>query len=275
VKNLFVLAPLVFGRRVAELDALVPVLAALVSFCLASGAVYVFNDLADLRSDAAHPTRSRRPLASGSVTAKAAWALISACAVASLALAASIRWEVAVIVAAYLALNAGYTRTFKHVPFLDVACIAAGFLLRVLAGRAASGVTLSHWLVVCTFLLSLFLGLGKRKHEILVAGADGHLSRRVLALYRIQHLDLTLYATAMVTAVAYALYAVSAETILGHHPRALVWTVPFMLFGLVRFVQLVMDSARPESPTEAMVTDVPFLVNMGLWTACVFYIIYL
>ena len=180
IKNAFVLVGLLFGHAWRDASAVTDALSATLAFCFASGAVYAFNDVRDAPQDRSHPDKRNRPVARGAVSPARAIGLAIAAAAASLALAAWVGWRAAIIVAAYLALSAAYTLRLKHVPVLDVVIIAAGFMLRLLAGTLGIGIAPSNWLLACGFLLTLFLGFGKRRAEIFRLDEDAGQHRAVL-----------------------------------------------------------------------------------------------
>lgn len=273
-KNLFVAAPLLFGKALYERGPLLRVALAAGLFCLLSGAVYLVNDLLDLEADRAHPQKRLRPLASGALgvaTARAAAALLIVGALGAL-------WPLSPAVAAcagaYLVLNLAYSLLLKQVPFVDVLCIAAGFLLRVLAGANAAGVPPSAWLLVCTGLLAAFLGYGKRAHEIGAAGDRALVQRAVLGRYPAGLLRGALYALGAATVGAYVAYTRAPHTLRFFHTGQLIFTAPFVAFGVGRFLWIVARRPDAESPTAEMLRDRPFLVNLVLWVVAVTAIIY-
>jgi len=279
VKNLFVAAPLVFAKQLLEPAALVRSALAVAAFCALSGAVYAFNDVRDVAADRAHPTKRRRPIASGALSERAAIVLAIVLAVAALGVAAGLGGLTVAFAGAYLAVNLGYSLGLKQVAFVDVGLIAAGFLLRVLAGAAAIDVPASAWLLACTGLLAAFLGLGKRAHELTAAergGRNALATRAALAGYRVEHVKSAMAALAIATTAAYALYTLSAHTIGFFGTEQLVWTTPFCAVGLGRFAMLAIGRAHlgDDSPTDAMLRDRIFVLNLGGWAVAVVAIIY-
>ncbi len=283
VKNLFVLAPLVFSQRLLELPMLSRAAFGAFLFCMVSGVVYLMNDVFDAEKDRAHPTKRLRPVASGRLPAKVAATAAGLIGLSSLAVALWLDWRFGAVAVAYLIVNALYSWKLKHVAVVDVSTIALGFLLRTLAGAFVIGVSLSEWLFGCTFLLALFLGLGKRKHEILQAGDRGAEQRRVLDNYRLEHLNYALLCVAGLTIAAYTAYALSVS-LPGQplHPSRAPFeshwmpaTIPFAVIGLFRFYMLISRSEDADSPTDRMIRDLPFLINLGLWGAAILVMIYL
>jgi 4-hydroxybenzoate polyprenyltransferase len=273
VKNLFVAAPLLFAQRLFHPASVVRAAAAVAAFCMLSGAVYVFNDVLDIDKDRAHPRKRFRPIPSGQLPIRFALGGAVVLMTAALAISLFLGPWVLLASAGYGGLNLIYSIRLKHTAFLDVLSISCGFLLRVLAGSFAILVEPSGWLLACTGLLACFLGFGKRAHELATAGEAATAQRRVLGQYRLSHLRAALYILAVATIVTYALYTMAARTAMLVAPH-LAWTTPFCFLGIGRFLVLVGRSPKAESPTDAMLHDWPFLVNLGLWAVAVTAIIY-
>lgn len=273
-KNLFVLAALPFGLKLFDPAAVALALAAFVVFCALSGVVYLVNDLYDREADRLHPVKRLRPIAAGVLapsTAATAAALIAA---GALAAAAAIGLRFAIAAAAYLALFYLYTRWLKHLVIIDVLSIAIGFVLRTYAGAVAIHVPVSDWLLVCTVLLALFLGLSKRRHEItlLASGAASH--RRILDEYNPYLLDQMIGVVTASTLMAYIIYCTSADTVERFGTHNLVLTIPFPIYGILRYLYLVHRRDGGGNPSELLITDRPLLICVGLWglvTALVIY----
>lgn len=273
-KNSFVLAPLVFARKLADPAAVEHGLLALVAFCLASSAVYLGNDLRDRDEDRKHPLKKDRPLASGALGAPAAVAALVALLVAAAALAYRLGAEFSWILGAYLLLNVLYTGWFKRMVILDVMSIALGFVLRVEAGARAVPVVVSSWLLLCTIFVALFLAFSKRRHEITLLQESASEQRKVLDQYSPAFLDQMINVVTASTVVSYALYAVSPETVEKYHSEHLVYTVPLVLFGIFRYLYLMYQLADRRSPTDAILRDPPFLINIALWGLAVVWVVY-
>jgi 4-hydroxybenzoate polyprenyltransferase len=273
-KNLFVLAPLVFGKQLDDPAVLLRALAAFGAFCAASSAVYLVNDLRDREADRRHPLKRHRPIASGALSAPAAVAAaVALFALAALA-AAPLGLGVLAVVGLYAVFNLLYSAGLKHVVILDVMILAVGFVFRVLAGGLAVGVEVSSWLLLCTIFLALFLAFSKRRHEIVLLAEAAPGQRRVLDHYSPAFLDQMINVVTASTVVCYALYAVSPETAERFHSRWLVYTVPLVLFGIFRYLYLIYQKTDEKNPTEAILTDAPFLVNLALWALAVVWIVY-
>lgn len=276
VKNLFVAAALVFSRHLTDLEYVARTGIAVLAFCMLSGAVYAFNDVRDVEADRAHPTKRQRPIASGALSERTA--LIASVSLALLALGGCflLTWKLAAIAALYLAQNVAYSVKLKQIAFIDVGVIATGFLLRVLAGAAAIAVPASGWLLLCTALLATFLGLGKRAHELAWAERTGqaHETRASLAGYRIPVVRAAIFTLGLVTCFAYLAYTVDPHTIAYFATDELPYTSPFVLLGILRFLSLALWYPKDESPTEAMLKDPWFMLNLVAAGATVLYIIY-
>jgi 4-hydroxybenzoate polyprenyltransferase len=273
-KNLFVLAPLVFGDLLLDGRAAVRAGLALLAFCCASSTVYLVNDLRDREEDRRHPLKRLRPLAAGTLGVPTAVAAMVLLAAAAAGLAVWLGWPFARILGAYLILNVLYTLWFKHMVILDVMSISLGFVLRVEAGGMAAGVEVSRWLFLCTTFLALFLAFSKRRHEItLLAGAASG-QRRVLDHYSPAFLDQMINVVTASSVVSYALYAVSPETQEKFGSQNLVYTIPLVLYGIFRYLYLMYQRPGERNPTEAILRDPPFLINILLWGLAVLWIVY-
>lgn len=277
VKNSFVLAPLVFSKHLFDGAQAFRAGLAVAAFCALSGAVYAFNDVRDVAADRAHPIKCKRPIAAGQLSESAALWLAAVLALGSLVGALALGPLVAACAAGYLVVNLAYSLALKQIAYLDVSLIAAGFLLRVGAGGFAIGVPISIWLLACTGLLAALLGLGKRAHELRLsefAGRDAATTRAALAGYRPGALRLILIVLAVATTVAYALYTRDSHTIAFFHTDALIFTLPFCVIGIGRFLMLASLRPKLSSPTDAMLRDPAFLLNICMWGGAVIYIIY-
>ncbi len=266
-KNLFVFAGLLFARRLADPQALLDSLTAFLLFCLASSLVYVFNDLCDLNSDRLHPRKRKRPLASGSIRpAAAAWA-----AGIGLPLLAALTWwslpEILWVLAAYLALNIVYSVRLKRLPVLDLFLVAAGFILRVLAGTRALDVPASDWVLLCTGSLALFLAAAKRRTEVPVDG-DGR-PTRARELYGPEFLDQVLSITAVSSILFYGLYC--SELNAGRPGGSnLMWTLPFVVFGILHYLRLI---RRNLNSGRTLLLDAPLIGTLIAWIACAWIVL--
>jgi 4-hydroxybenzoate polyprenyltransferase len=272
-KNLIVFAALIFGRRLFDPAAVGLSLAAFLIFCAVSGVVYLLNDVMDRDVDRLHPFKSRRPIASGELSPQTALAVAGGLGATALAAAAWLRPEFAVVAATYVALFAAYSRVLKHVVILDVLTIAIGFVLRAAGGAVVIPVPMSHWLLVCTILLALFLGLSKRRHELTLLQADGTGHRRTLEEYNPYLLDQMIGVVTASTLMAYIIYCTSSETIEKFGTDRLVLTTPFPIYGIFRYLYLVHQRGAG-TPSDVLLTDKPLLACIVLWGLAVVAIIY-
>jgi 4-hydroxybenzoate polyprenyltransferase len=278
VKNGFVFLGAVFGHGWEDPAVIVEVLALFAGFCLASSAVYVLNDIADREADRLHPTKRFRPLARGDVGVPAAVVLCVALALAGQALAAWVSREALFIVAGYVALNLAYSAGLKHVAILDVFIIAGGFMLRILAGTVGIGIPPSKWLVLCGLMLTLFLGFGKRRAELVAAAGDaspdgGAGQRASLDGYSRTLLDVLITVSVACAAVGYALYTVDADTVALHGTDKLIMTLPFVLYGLFRYLQTIYTKAGGGDPAWEVLHDPHLLVTTAAWLGAVAWLI--
>ena len=273
VKNGFVLAGLLFGHAWDAPGFVAAALAATAAFCLASSAVYAFNDAHDAARDRVHPEKNGRPVARGAISAPAARGIAAALAAAALGVAAWTGWEVAALVAAYVALNVAYSLGLKHVPVVDVFLIAAGFMLRLLAGTWGIGIEPSRWLLACGFLLTLFLGFAKRRAELERLAEDAAQHRTVLESYTFAFLDKAVFACVIGMVVTYALYTVSEDTVALHGTENLIWTLPWVLLGSFRYLFRLNFRGGGGDPTQELLRD-PLLAAAALgWVGTVLWLI--
>ena len=275
IKNVFVLAPMVFAREMFVTDLLVHAIGAFGVFCLLTGAVYTMNDLVDIDNDATHPVKRYRPIPSGRVPIGWARAAAVGLVLISLAGAAIGPWEFFVTALAYFLLNVAYSFRLKQIAYLDVLAIAAGFVLRVLAGGFATHIEVSAYLTLCTALLAVFLGLGKRRHELISAARGiAQQQRAALGGYSRRVLKWALRGTALLTVASYVAYTLDPETMSFFHSRRLWWTSVFVLLALWRFMVLVRTRPAAESPTQEMLRDGPFVAVLFSWVVLVLWLVY-
>ena len=263
-KNLLVFAALVFGQKLFVAQLALRSLLAFALFCAASSATYLLNDVLDAERDRSHPMKRLRPVASGALPARVALGVSLALALAAVAGGLALRLRFGESVAAYLVLQLAYSLALKHEVILDVLCIAAGFVLRAYAGAAVIKVEFSPWLMICTGLLALFLALAKRRHELLaVKEAANH--RRSLAEYSESLLDQMIAVVTASTLMAYSIYTIWPETVAKFHTDRLKYTIPFVLYGIVRYLYLVYSRAEGGSPSRHLLTDRPLLADIFLY----------
>jgi 4-hydroxybenzoate polyprenyltransferase len=282
-KNLVVLAALLFaeqpgggggGWRLFDVPSLLAASSAFVVFCVLSGVVYLVNDLSDLEGDRRHPIKRSRPLPSGTLSpAFAKWAG-AVLGLAAFSLALVVGPGFASIAALYVVLMTAYSLVLKNVVVIDVLVVALGFVLRAIAGAVAIRVAFSNWLLICTLLLALFLALAKRRQELtlLAGGAAEH--RKILGEYSPYLLDQMIAVVTASTVVSYALYTLAPETVDKFGTDRLVWTLPFVLYGILRYLYLVHQKEEGGNPSKVLLNDRPILVTVALWAATVVTLIY-
>lgn len=278
-KNLVLFAGLIFAGGLGEGDLLRLAARGFLVFCALSGATYVLNDLVDIRSDREHPDKRTRPLASGQLPALPAAVVAGAIAALAIVWAYRIYTGFGHAALAYLVLNVLYSSFFRRMVILDVMSIAIGFVLRavgsveVLRGAAPS-TELSPWLLVCTFFLALFLGFGKRRHEALILGGSAGAHRSTLKHYPSELLDALIGVVTASTVVSYAIYTIWPGTVEKVGSARLVYTVPFVVYGVLRYLYLMFARCGGGKPARSLVSDAPLAINIALWVAVVIAIIY-
>ncbi|MFH1347345.1 MAG: decaprenyl-phosphate phosphoribosyltransferase [Candidatus Margulisiibacteriota bacterium] len=272
-KNFFVFAGIIFSLNFFETALLLKVICAFIIFCFLSSAIYLLNDIRDIEADRKHPRKKLRPIASGqlSIPAALAFALI----LLAIAVPASfyLNFSFALAALSYLVLMVLYIFLLRDMVILDVFSIAAGFVLRAAAGVVVIGVELSPWLIICTILLALFIALGKRRHELItLTEAVGH--RKILNEYNPQLLDQLISITAGATVVAYALYTLWPETVSKFNTTNLVYSIPFVLYGIFRYLYLIYKKDAGGRPEKILLTDLPLIFDIFLWIGSLFIIVY-
>jgi 4-hydroxybenzoate polyprenyltransferase len=274
VKNLFLFAALIFAGHLFQGNDLLRTFIGFLLFGLASSGMYLINDIADLEKDRLHPTKSKRPIPSGELGVKTAATVAAGLVVISVSLSFLIETAFGWVATAYIVVNIAYSLFLKNVVILDVMSIAVSFVLRVVAGAVIIGVPSSEWLIVCTLLLSLFLGFSKRRHELIVLEKHAVAHRSVLVDYSPHFLD---QMTAIVTAstvMSYALYTISEETVKKFGTHNLIYTIPFVLYGIFRYLYLVHKRGEGGNPTKIVLTDIPLIVNIAAWVIACILVIY-
>ena len=274
VKNLFVFGGLLFGQQLFYPPAVWAALAAFVVFCGLSGAIYLLNDVADRDKDRLHPDKRMRPIASGRLSVRVALIAAAVLIVSGLAAAVWVSRPFALVALAYVVLLSAYSAWLKHVVIVDVLVVAIGFVLRAAAGALAIGVAISGWLLICTILLVLFLALGKRRHEVLTLEESAARHRPILAEYSAGLLDQMIAVVTASTVTAYALYTMSPETVAKFHTSLLPATLPFVLYGVFRYLYLLYHRQLGGNPSDMVVRDRALVLNTLLWLIVVLLIIY-
>lgn len=273
-KNLFVFAALVFAERLTDITSVVRALIAFAVFCALSSTIYLINDVLDREQDRRHPLKSDRPIASGALTPTIAITAAAVLGTAAMGVSLSLGWRFFEMAAGYVVLLSAYSALLKHIVILDVLTIAAGFTLRAAAGAAAIAVPISHWLLVCTTLLALFIALSKRRHELTLLTEKAIDHRPILGDYTPYLLDQMISVVTASTLIAYVFYTISPETTAKFGTDLLSLTIPFPLYGIFRYLFLVHRRDQGGSPADLVINDRPLLVCVALWALSVIVIIY-
>lgn len=273
-KNFFIFAGILFSQNLFNLPLLYKSTLAFIIFCLLTGSIYIINDLVDIEQDRLHPEKCKRPLASGSL--KSSSAIIAVSVLIFFLLVASYYLGISffIVAFAYFLLQVAYSLLFKRIVILDVFAIAAGFVLRVVAGAVVIDIKVSSWLLICTILLALFIGLSKRRHELILLEQEAKEHRKVLDEYNFRVLDQMISVVTASTVVTYALYAMSEETVKKFGTENLVFTIPFVLYGIFRYLYLVYSKNSGGSPENILISDKPLIINVILWVASIMFILY-
>jgi decaprenyl-phosphate phosphoribosyltransferase len=272
VKNLFVFVPLFFSGNIKNIDLLSKSIFAFIIFSLAASMVYILNDYNDIEADKQHPEKRKRPLASGAISKSKAIGVLVGLVIADILLVLfaqfyfeEILWKFAAIIGFYFVMNLAYTFKLKHVPIIDIFIIATGFVLRVLAGGYITGIKISQWAVLLTFVLALVLAIGKRRGELINAQVSGK-TRRALDGYNVQFADITLSISVTLAIICYLMFTLSPEVQAKFHERVF-YTVIFVVFAFLRYLQQTLVYNRTESPTKIVYRDRYIQVTLLLWVA--------
>jgi len=274
VKNLSVLAPLLFSQNLFVPVAVEQATVAFVLFCLLSSSIYLLNDIMDCAQDRLHPQKCHRPLAAGELSMSAALGVMIALLFCALVGGVMLSQTFALTLLGYWLINVLYSAWLKHQVILDVFALASGFVFRVVGGAVATQVEISHWLLLCTTLLALFLGFSKRRHELVLLGEEAEAHRQVLGEYNPHFLDMMIGVVTASTVMSYALYTVSEETVRKFHTQGLLLTLPFVLYGIFRYLYLVYHKDQGGDPTQILLTDKPLVINLCLWVLTAGEILY-
>jgi len=274
VKNFFVFLPLVFAGQLTDINLCFLSLFAFVCFCGISSSVYIFNDLIDLKTDQLHPTKKLRPLPAGTVSPIAAVAMGIILLIISLVGAFILETHLGVVILAYFISNLIYTFLLKKMVIVDVMCIAFFFILRVIAGSVAINVEISHWILICSGLLALFLGFNKRRHEIKTLNRSAHQHRKVLEGYNVYFIDQMISVLTASTVVFYTLYTTAATTVSNLGTTHLLFTVPFVYYGIFRYLYLVHKRGKGGDPARIVLSDDKLILNLCIWLILVIIFVY-
>ena len=268
-KNSFVFAAIIFSGHLFEREAQLHTLLAFAALCMCASGAYLFNDIRDREQDRNHPTKRLRPIAAGVVPVGAALGLALGLVATGLAVASSVNTKTGFAVAAYVALTFSYSLLLKNIVIVDVLALAAGFVLRVIVGAEAIAVEFSSWLVLCTFLLALFLALGKRRHELVLLESNAQSHRPILGEYSPHFLDMMIAVVTAGTMMSYVLYTMDATTLARFHGNKPIYTSVFVLYGIFRYLYLIHQRRSGGNPTQIMYTDRGIQIAALLWAASV------
>jgi len=275
VKNGFVLIPLLFAQRAFHLSSLLKSLTAVAIFCLLTGAIYLINDLVDLEADRSHPSKRHRPLAAGRISPRLAKVVAGILLLFSLLSGFLLEAGFFIVIIIYVAIQALYNYRLKEVIILDIFCISSGFFLRMIGGAVAIHVTVSHWLIICTILISIFLAMAKRRQELVLLGAASPKNhRKVLSEYDPYLLDQMIGVITGSTLLSYMLYCISPDTIEKFQTDHMIYTFPFVLYGILRYLYLIHKKGHGGAPEKVLVSDLPLLLSVVLWGLSCVLIVY-
>jgi 4-hydroxybenzoate polyprenyltransferase len=273
LKNVFIFAALVFDRKLANTQALVATILGFILFCLLSSAVYLLNDIGDIEADRNHPKKRLRPLPSGQLPVPVAWAAIVVILIIVFPLSFALSTSFGLVATLYFVLNVAYTKWLKHIPILDVLVLASFYVIRVHAGVVLVHVErFSPWLYVVTTMLALYIGLGKRRAELSLLADNANSHRKVLEGYTIPFLDQMILVVSATTIMSYSLYTFSAPNLPADHSMML--TIPFVVYGIFRYLHLLEVDNRVGEPVELALTDRPLQITMVTWAAVILAIFY-
>lgn len=282
LKNFFCFIPLFFGRHIFEIEYLVPCCLAFIAYCFAASGIYCFNDAFDAEVDKLHPVKSKRPVASGAVSKLTAYGITILCFLSSFAVVCcgqiisySSMLPVFGIIGLYIIINIAYCVRLKHFAIVDVFVIAVGFVLRVLIGGLATGIELSQWLILMTFLLAMFLSFAKRRDDVVMYENTGIMARRNVNRYSVHFLNQAISIIASITMVCYIMYTVSPEVIERFHSSYLYITSIFVLAGIIRYLQVTIVDVKSGSPTKVLLKDHFIHACIIGWLCSFLFILYL
>jgi len=273
VKNSFVFTGILFANAWRQPQLRLHVLLTAAAFSLTASGVYIINDLLDRESDLNHPRKKHRPLAAGTVTVSAAVPMMVVLIAGAVVLGFFVSVKVLLILALYVLINIAYSLGLKHVVILDVFIIAAGFMLRILAGTVGVGIAPSQWLLLCGLMMALFLGFAKRRAEIYALSGDGPTHRKVLGLYQPVLLDNMIVVTATCVILTYSLYTMNPATIQFHHTESLIYTVPFVIYGIFRYIYSLHQQTVGSDPALQIFRDPHLVLAIGGWLIVTLWLI--
>lgn len=274
-KNAFLFIPLFFAGQLFNLDKIVELIVAFISFSLVASSIYVINDYQDIEADKIHPVKCKRPLASGAVSKPAALVLFALCIIVGFALAWYVRPKFAFVVAIYFVINLFYSFGLKNISILDIIILAIGFVLRVKAGGVATEVAMSEWLMIMVFLLALFMAIAKRRDDVLIKLSSGQEMRKAAKGYNLDFMNVMLALVSAVIIVAYLMYTMAPETQQRFNTYRLYYTSLFVIGGLLRYLQITYVENNTGSPTKILYKDRFIQLTIFLWVLSFYVLIYL
>ena len=274
VKNIFIFIPLFFALKITDIGLVSNAFIAFISFSLAASSVYILNDYFDIEADKAHPKKRLRPLASGEISKDEAILLMTGLFLVAMALICFVSLSAATILLLYVGMNIAYSLYLKHIAILDVTIIAIGFVLRLFMGAVVTGIALSHWIVMVTFMLALFMGLAKRRDDVLIYQKTGKKMRKVIDGYNLQFLDNAMTIMASVVIVSYIMYVTSSEVISRVGSEYLYTTAIFVIMGVMRYLQITFVLLNSGSPTQIVLTDRFIQFTLLGWVISFVWILY-
>lgn len=273
IKNIFVFTGIIFSEQLFNLDLFLTVTLAALSFAFVSSAIYILNDILDRESDIHHPQKKERPLAKGIISIKGASCLMILLTLTGILLGLFLSKTIFILLCSYIVINIFYSIKLKHIVILDVFCISAGFMLRILVGTLGVGIQPSKWLLLCGLMITLFLGFTKRRAELAQLKENSEIHRKVLKHYELIFLDqiITICATSVI--LGYSLYTMSPDTIAVHHTDNLLYTVPFVVFGIFRYIYIIIVKNGLGDPTKELLKDKQILISVLSWFIVSSYIL--
>lgn len=274
VKNLIVFAALIFSLNLLKLDLFLDTSMLFIAFCLASSAIYLFNDLQDIEHDQKHPIKKTRPIAAGKLKPSIALSTAIFLFLCTLIFTYFINFNVLLVVIIFFFINYVYSLGLKNIPIVDALIIAFGFLLRVIAGAMIIAVNISPWLLIATFLLALFISFGKRRHELMTLEENASAHRKSLGIYTLPFIDQIITILTAATIVVYLLYTVSGEIIQKIDNPYLILTSIFVIYGIFRYLYLINNHHKADNPTQLIIRDPGIMINNGLWLISIIIILY-
>jgi len=274
IKNLFIFLPLFFALKITDTNLLLNAIIAFIAFSLTASAIYTLNDYHDIEEDREHPKKKFRPLASGAITKPQAIVIMALLAAAGCGLMATLSLPAVGILATYVVMNIAYSFYLKHIAILDVVIIAIGFVLRLFIGSAVTGIALSYWIVIMTFLLALFMALAKRRDDVLIYLESGKKMRKVIDGYNLQFLDTAMAIMASVVIVAYTIYTTSSTVMERFHTQYLYLTALFVILGIMRYLQIAYVHLDSGSPTKIVLKDRFMQLTILAWIVSFVGILY-